>query len=79
MFSNIADGSNEKMLTSNYLDSITKKCEFLYKLILEAEKSRDQDQMVKLYEIARSETENLSKSLRQYLSRNGQDDQLDAA
>ena len=67
------------MLTSNYLDTTTKKCEFLYKLILEAEKSRDQNQVVKLYEIARSEAENLSKSLRQYLSEKGQDDQLNAA
>ena len=75
----MVDGSIEKMLTSNYLDSITKKCGFLYKLILEAEKSRDQDQMIKLYEIARSETEELSKSLRQYLSRKGQDNQLNAA
>ena len=67
------------MFTSEYLDNIAKKCEFLYKLILEAEKSRDQDQMVKLYAVAQSESENLSNSVRQYLLGKGHDDKLDAA
>ena len=79
MFSITNNGPNQKMLTSDYLDSNTKKCEFLYKLILEAEKSRDQYQKIKLYGIARTETENISNSIRQLLSTKPKGNQLNVA
>jgi len=47
----------------------TGQCEFLMRLVEEAEHCDDPDRMALLYGMAKDETDNLSKSLRQYLSR----------
>ena len=46
-----------------------KQCEFLTRLVEEAEYCADPDRMALLYGMAKDETDNLSKSLRQYLNR----------
>lgn len=46
-----------------------KQLEFLTRLVEEAESCADPDRMTLLYGMAKDETDNLSKSLRQYLSR----------
>ncbi|MBT3989593.1 MAG: hypothetical protein HON14_02745 [Rhodospirillaceae bacterium] len=46
-----------------------KQLEFLTKLVEEAEQCADPERMTLLYGMAKDETDNLSKSLRQYLSR----------
>ena len=46
-----------------------RQCEFLMHLVEEAEHCDDPDRMALLYGMAKDETDNLSKSLRQYLSR----------
>jgi hypothetical protein len=47
-----------------------KQLAFLTRLVEEAEQCTDPDRMTLLYGMAKDETDNLSKSLRQYLSRN---------
>lgn len=46
-----------------------KQLEFLTRLVEEAEQCADSDRMTLLYGMAKDETDNLSKSLRQYLNR----------
>ena len=46
-----------------------RQCEFLMRLVEEAEHCDNPDRMALLYGMAKDETDNLSKSLRQYLSR----------
>ena len=46
-----------------------KQLEFLTRLVEEAEHCADPDRMTLLYGMAKDETDNLSKSLRQYLGR----------
>ena len=46
-----------------------KQLEFLTKLVEEPEQCADPERMTLLYGMAKDETDNLSKSLRQYLSR----------
>ena len=46
-----------------------RQCEFLMHLVKEAEHCDDPDRMALLNGMAKDETDNLSKSLRQYLSR----------
>lgn len=57
------------MSTPECIKTATRQCEFLVRLIEEAEKCADQDRMALLYGMAKDETENLSKNLRQYLGR----------
>ena len=67
------------MHKSDYFSKVVEQCGYLNKIILEAENSRDLEQTVDLYGTARSETNDLTKSLRLFLSEVGLDDKLKAA
>ena len=67
------------MHKSDYFNTVVEQCRYLNKIILEAENSQDLDQTVNLYSTARSETNDLTKSLRLFLSEVGLDDKLKAA
>ena len=67
------------MHKSDYFNTVVEQCRYLNKIILEAENSLDLDQSVNLYSTARSETNDLTKSLRLFLSEVRLDDKLKAA
>ena len=67
------------MHKSDYFNTVVEQCRYLNKIILEAENSQDLDQTVNLYSTARSETNDLTKSLRLFLSEVKPDDKLKAA
>ena len=67
------------MHKSVYFNKIVEQCESLNKIILQAENSQNLEQTVNLYRTARSETNDLTKSLRLFLSEVGLDDKLKAA
>ena len=67
------------MHKSDYFNTVVEQCRYLNKIILEAENSQDLDQSVNLYITARSETNDLTKSLRLFLSKVKPDENLKAA
>ena len=67
------------MHKSDYFNTVVEQCGCLNKIILEAENSQDLDQTVILYSTARSETNDLTKSLRLFLSEVKPDEKLKAA
>lgn len=67
------------MHKSDYFNTVVEQCRYLNKIILEAENSQDLDQTVNLYITARSETNDLTKSLRLFLSEVKPDENLKAA
>ena len=67
------------MHKSDYFNTVVKQCRYLNKIILEAENSLDLDQSVDLYSTARSKTNDLTKSLHQFLSEVKPDEKLKAA
>ena len=67
------------MHKSDYFNKVVEQCRYLNKIILEAENSQDLDQTVNLYITARSETNDLTKSLRLFLSEVKPDEKLKAA
>ncbi|MFP6760126.1 MAG: hypothetical protein VB856_00345 [Rhodospirillales bacterium] len=67
------------MHKSDYFNTVVEQCRYLNKIILEAENSQDLDQTVNLYITARSETNDLTKSLRLFLSEVKPDEKLKAA
>ena len=67
------------MHKSDYFNKVVEQCRYLNKIILEAENSQDLDQTVNLYSTARSETNDLTKSLRLFLSEVKPDEKLKAA
>jgi len=67
------------MHKSDYFNTVVEQCRCLNKIILEAENSQDLDQTVNLYITARSETNDLTKSLRLFLSEVKPDEKLKAA
>ena len=79
VMSNFNKEYHEKMHKSDYFDKVVGQCGYLNKIILEAETSQDLEQTVNLYRTARSETNDLTKSLRLFLSEVGLDDKLKAA
>ena len=67
------------MHKSDYFNTVVEQCRYLNKIILEAENSQDLDQTVNLYSTARSKTNDLTKSLRLFLSEVKPDEKLKAA
>ncbi len=67
------------MSTSEYIKSVTRQAAFLNKLIREAESIDDGERAELLLGMAREESDNLSQSLRQHLSRVQQGHKLNAA
>jgi hypothetical protein len=67
------------MHKSDYFNTVVEQCRYLNKIILEAENSLDLDQSVNLYSAARSKTNDLTKSLQQFLSEVKPDEKLKAA
>ena len=67
------------MHKSDYFNTVVEQCRYLNKIILEAQISQDLDQTVNLYSTARSETNDLTKSLRLFLSDVKPDEKLKAA
>ena len=67
------------MHKSDYFITVVEQCRYLNKIILEAETSQDLDQTVSLYSTARSKTNDLTKSLRLFLSEVKPDEKLKAA
>ena len=67
------------MHKSDYFNTVVEQCRYLNKIILEAENSLDLDQSVNLYSTARSKTNDLTKSLRRFLSEVKPDEKLKAA
>ena len=67
------------MHKSDYFNTVVEQCRYLNKIILEAENSQDLDQTVNLYSTALSNTNDLTKSLRQFLSEVKPDEKLKAA
>jgi len=67
------------MHKSDYFNTVVEQCRYLNKIILEAENSLDLDQSVNLYSAARSKTNDLTKSLHQFLSEVKPDEKLKAA
>jgi len=67
------------MHKSDYFNTVVEQCRYINKIILEAENSQDLDQTVNLYFTARSETNDLIKSLRLFLSEVKPDKKLKAA
>ena len=67
------------MHKSDYFNTVVEQCRYLNKIILEAENSQDLDQTVNLYSTALSKTNDLTKSLRQFLSEVKPDEKLKAA
>ena len=79
VMSNFNKEYHEKMHKSDYFDKVAGQCGYLNKIILEAENSLDLDQSVNLYSAARSKTNDLTKSLHQFLSEVKPDEKLKAA
>ena len=67
------------MHKSDYFNKVVEQCGYLNKIILEAENSQDLEQTVNLYSTARSETNDLTKPLRLFLSEVKPDENLKAA
>ena len=67
------------MHKSDYFNTVVEQCRYLNKIILEAENLQDLEQKVHLYKTARLETNDLTKSLRLFLSEVRLDDKLKAA
>ena len=67
------------MHKSDYFNKVVEQCGSLNKIILEAENSQNLEQTVNLYSTAWSETNDLTKSLRLFLSEVRLDDKLKAA
>ena len=67
------------MHKSDYFNTVVEQCRYLNKIILEAENSQDLDQTINLYSTARSKTNDLTKSLRLFLSEVKPDEKLKAA
>ena len=67
------------MHKSDYFNTVVEQCRYLNKIILEAENLQDLEQTVNLYSTARSETNDLTKSLRLFLSEVKPDEKLKAA
>ena len=67
------------MHKSDYFNTVVEQCRYLNKIIIEAENSLDLDQSVNLYSAARSKTNDLTKSLRLFLSEVKPDEELKAA
>ncbi len=67
------------MHKSDYFNTVVEQCRYLNKIILEAENSQVLDKTVNLYSTARSETNDLTKSLRLFLSEVKPDEKLKAA
>ena len=67
------------MHKSDYFNTVVEQCRYLNKIILEAENSQDLEQTAHLYRTARSETNDLTQSLRLYLSEVKPDEKLKAA
>ena len=67
------------MHKSDYFNTVVEQFRYLNKIILEAENSQDLDQTINLYSTARSKTNDLTKSLRQFLSEVKPDEKLKAA
>jgi len=67
------------MHKSDYFNTVVEQCRYLNKIILEAENSQDLEQTVNLYSTARSETNDLTKSLRLFLSEVKPNEKLKAA
>ena len=67
------------MHKSDYFDTVVGQFRYLNKIILEAENSQDLDQTINLYSTARSKTNDLTKSLRLFLSEVKPDEKLKAA
>ena len=67
------------MHKSDYFNTVVEQCRYLNKIIIEAENSQDLDQTVNLYSTARSETNDLTKSLRLFLSDVKPNEKLKAA
>ena len=57
------------MHKSDYFNKVVEQCGYLNKIILEAENSQDLEQTVNLYSTARSEANDLTKSLASILVR----------
>ncbi len=57
------------MSTNDCIKTAHKQCVFIARLMAEARNSSDPERSQLLFGMAREETENLSKSLRQYLAR----------
>ena len=67
------------MHKSDYFNKVVGQCGYLNKIILEAENSQDLEQTVNLYSTAQSKTDDLTKSLRLFLSEVKPDEKLKAA
>ena len=67
------------MHKSDYFNKVVEQCRYLNKIILEAENSQDLDQTVNLYSTARTKTNDVTKSLRLFLSEVKPDEKLKAA
>ena len=67
------------MQQSDYFNAVAEQCAYLNGLILEAENSQDREQTVNLYDTARSETNDLAKSLSLFVAQFKQEDNLEAA
>ena len=67
------------MHKSDYFNTVVAQCRCLNKISLEAETSQNLDQTVSLYSTARSKTNDLTKSLRLFLSEVKPDEKLKAA
>ena len=58
-----------RVSTNDCIKSAHRQCVFIARLMAEARNCSDPDRAALLFGMAREETENLSKSLRQYLAR----------
>ena len=67
------------MSTPDYIKSLTRQCEIINRLVLEAEESIDTAKSRHLFGMARDESDNISKSLRAYLARKRPGHKLNAA
>ena len=67
------------MHKSDYFNKVVEQCGYLNKIILEAENSQNLEQTVNLYSTAQSKTDDLTKSLRLFLSEVKPDEKLKAA
>ena len=67
------------MATRDMIDSLSIQSDGISKLLQEAEASVDNEQRLLLYGMAREECENISRSLRTYLSRKLLSHQINAA
>ena len=67
------------MATSDLIETLSTQSEFISRLLQEAEASVYEEQRLLLYGMAREECENISRSLRTYLSRKLPGHQLNVA